>query len=43
MKPKKTLNEQILFLKYYKWLHSDGLIPQDVVNDYLTDLKKLKK
>lgn len=43
MIPTKTLNEQILFLKYYKWLHSEEVIPQDVVNEYLIDLKKLKK
>jgi hypothetical protein len=43
MKPKKTQNEKILFAKYQKWLHSEEVIPQDVVNEYLTDLKKLKK
>lgn len=43
MIPKKTQNEKILFAKYQKWLHSEEVIPQDVVKEYLSDLKKLKK
>lgn len=41
MIPIKTKTEEILFSKYYKWLHSD-YIPEAVVIEYLNDLKILK-
>lgn len=41
MTPIKTKAEEMLFLKYYKWLRSD-YIPEAVVVDYLNDLKAFK-
>lgn len=41
MTPIKTKTEEILFSKYYKWLHSD-YIPEAIVVKYLNDLKILK-
>lgn len=41
MKPIKTKTEEMLFWKYYKWLHSD-YIPEAIIVEYLNDLKILK-
>lgn len=37
--PEKREVELFLFSKYRKWLHSEDPIPQDVIEDYLRDLK----
>lgn len=42
MTPIKTKAEEMLFLKYYKWMHFDDVIPEVVVKDYLNDLKAFK-
>lgn len=42
MIPIKTKAEEMLFLKYYKWMHFDDVIPEVVVKDYLNDLKAFK-
>jgi hypothetical protein len=39
----KTPTEKILFIKYKKWLYSDKLIPESVIDEYKNDLKKLRK
>jgi hypothetical protein len=39
----KTPTEKILFIKYKKWLYSDKLIPESVIQEYKNDLKKLRK
>lgn len=41
MIPIKTKAEEMLFLKYYKWMHFDD-IPEAVVVEYLNDLKILR-
>jgi hypothetical protein len=39
----KTPMEKILFIKYKKWLHSESIIPDDVIKEFKTDLIKLRK
>jgi hypothetical protein len=39
----KTPMEKILFIKYKKWLHSDSIIPDDIIKEFKTDLIKLRK
>lgn len=43
MEVEKTEIEKIIFLKYKKWLHYDGLIPDAIVEEYKNDLKNYLK
>ena len=39
----KTPIEKILFIKYKKWLFSERIIPDSVVQEYKNDLKNYLK
>ena len=43
MKPPKTQREKNINEKYYKWILSDGIIPQRIVDNYKREVELLKR